>query len=236
MIHEDRGHGGADSGAVYGGVKEKDINLDIGKNFTKSLEKQGIKYSSTRTTDKTVSNGVRVQMVRNSKNKYCISNHVNSFKHNEGSGWEIWVSQYSNQKLAKEILKEFANLGLDVTRGVKTRKLKDGSDYYFMHRNTGNVETLIIEHGFITSDKDRAYITKAENRVKLANAITKAICKVEGLPYISPDDSKNDSNTNVSDTMFRVVTGSFRERKNAEIRISELKSLGYDSFIDIYRE
>ncbi|MGL5549418.1 MAG: SPOR domain-containing protein, partial [Culicoidibacterales bacterium] len=35
-------------------------------------------------------------------------------------------------------------------------------------------------------------------------------------------------------TMYRVVTGSFSSKANADKRVSDLKAKGFDSFIDVY--
>ena len=37
-----------------------------------------------------------------------------------------------------------------------------------------------------------------------------------------------------AETYYRVIVGSFKNRTNAENRVKELKSLGYDSFIDTF--
>jgi N-acetylmuramoyl-L-alanine amidase len=36
--------------------------------------------------------------------------------------------------------------------------------------------------------------------------------------------------------MYRVVTGSFSDKKNAEDRVKELKAKGFDSFLDAYQK
>jgi len=47
----DAGHGGKDPGAIYGGISEKDLNLDIAKRLYTLLENQGIQLYMTRTND-----------------------------------------------------------------------------------------------------------------------------------------------------------------------------------------
>ena len=48
------GHGGPDSGAVYGGRRESDANLDIGLQLRAMLEASGIEVVMTRTADRAV--------------------------------------------------------------------------------------------------------------------------------------------------------------------------------------
>lgn len=42
--------------------------------------------------------------------------------------------------------------------------------------------------------------------------------------------------TTTKETYYRVVTGSFKSRKNANDRVDELKKKDFDSFIDIYKK
>ena len=52
VIAIDPGHGGAASGATYGGVKEKDVNLTIAKYIKTYLEEyDGVQVYLTRSTD-----------------------------------------------------------------------------------------------------------------------------------------------------------------------------------------
>jgi len=51
VIVIDAGHGGQDPGAQYGGVNEKDINLDIALQLYKTLSSKGYKVLLTREKD-----------------------------------------------------------------------------------------------------------------------------------------------------------------------------------------
>ena len=44
------------------------------------------------------------------------------------------------------------------------------------------------------------------------------------------------SNANSEKTYYRVVAGSFTDRKNAEKIVEELKKKGYSAFVDIYKK
>lgn len=66
-------------------------------------------------------------------------------------------------------------------RKAFTKQNKSGGDYYFMHRNTGSVETVIIEHGFASNINDAKKLSA--NWQKYAEADVKAICKYIGVEY-----------------------------------------------------
>lgn len=231
-ITNDYGHGGADSGAVFGKIYEKVYTLDIGKRVTEGLKRHGVIIEETRKVDTTLANGTRTAIVRSSGAKYCISHHINA---GGGTGAEVLISKYNDGKLANLILQELGKLGLK-NRGAKKRTLNNGQDYYFMHRLTGNVTTLIIEYCFIDTKKDRDFLLVESNRQKMADAVVKAICKHEGIKYkdVVPTPPKPTPST--QGQFYRVVTGSYGDRENAEKQLQKLKKAGFDSFIDIYKK
>src|SRR5699024_3932483 len=193
-IFLDAGHGGKDSGATAGGKREKDFTLDIDNRIAKLLKVNGFTIQRTRTKDTFVDSTPRATKVKNSKAKYCVSSHINA---GGGVGAEVLISQHNDGQLAREILKNLSTLGLN-NRGTKKRKLNNGKDYYFMHRLTGNVTTLIVEYCFIDTKKDRDFISKSSNRQKCAEAVVKAICKVEGVEYKTSTSSNTKPSTGTS--------------------------------------
>ena len=78
----DAGHGGTDSGAVGGGIIEKDLTLQISNYIYKRLNELGIPVKMTRTTDETVNPSDRVRRVLNAygndPNVLVVSNHINA--------------------------------------------------------------------------------------------------------------------------------------------------------------
>src|SRR5699024_2032390 len=193
-IFLDEGDGGKASGGSAGGKKEKDFTVDIDDRISKLSKVYELTIQRTKTKDTFVDSTPRANKVKNSGAKYCISSHINA---GGGTGAEVLISQYTDGKLAIEILKNLEKLGLR-NRGAKKRKLNNGQDYYFMRRLTGNVTTLIVEYCFIDTKKDRDFISKSSNRQKCAEAVVKAICKVEGVEYKTSTSSNTKPSTGTS--------------------------------------
>ncbi|WP_269813795.1 MULTISPECIES: N-acetylmuramoyl-L-alanine amidase [Paraliobacillus] len=181
----DPGHGGDDPG---GGSNdkwvEKDLVLQISLYQSKRYKELGIPVELTRNTDQTLSPTGRVRTVKMSGARYCHSNHINA---GGGDGAEFIHSIYSDGRMAKSLASKLKSTGQNVRR-IFTRTLPNSKskDYYFMHRETGEVETIIIEYGFADSLKDdRTQLEK--NWEMYAEAVVQGFCEFAGYDYFAPD-------------------------------------------------
>lgn len=181
----DPGHGGRDPGGGSNSqFKEKDFVLKISKYQLKRFKELGVDVSLTRTSDKYIDSTPRANIVKNSGADYCISNHINA---GGGNGAETIHSIYSDGKLATRILEGLKDAGQRIRR-VYTKKNSSGADWYFMHRQTGNVETVICEYAFADTKKDSDRLIK--NWKKYAEAVVKAFCEHIGVKYDKESTAK----------------------------------------------
>ena len=202
----DPGHGGTDSGAIGNNQKEKDYSLKISKYMYDRFKELGIPVAITRDTDKTLSPTERVSKILssfgNDPNVIVISNHLNS---GGGSGAEVIYALRNNNTLANNILDNIKNIGQKVRRTYQRRLPSNMTkDYYFIHRNTGNTEPLIVEYGFIDDKNNIDFLNN--NYQELAEAVIKAIMNYKGLPYIPPVGSSVSTYTvKKGDTLYSIA-------------------------------
>ena len=180
----DPGHGGDDPGAVGNGIIEKDLNLEISKEMYNIFNSLGIPVYITRLDDKTLSPEERVKLVLNAfgndSKVIVISNHINA---GGGDGAEIIYALRNNNTLADYVAEELVAAGQNYRKSYQRRLPSDSSkDYYFMHRDTGKTEPIIIEYGFLDSTGDDPEFLK-NNYKKLANAVVRGVSKYIDLPY-----------------------------------------------------
>ena len=183
----DPGHGGTDSGATGNNLLEKDYNLLISKYMYDRFKELGIPVAITRDSDTTLSPTDRVNTILNkfgnSSDVILISNHVNS---GGGEGAEVIYALKNKDTLAKRILENIGATGQETRKYYQRRLPSDTSkDYYFIHRNTGNLEPLIVEYGFIDNTKDVEFLK--ENYKELAEAVISAVANYIGVPYKAPN-------------------------------------------------
>lgn len=192
----DPGHGGNDPG---GGTnkywKEKDKVLEISLYQYKRLKELKIEVEMTRKSDVYINSKKRVKLVKQSKADICISNHINA---GGGEGAETIYSLNSKSKLADMIAEEIKEKGQKIRR-VFNRSYSEQRptvDYYYMHRDTGNVQTVIIEYGFADNQNDTERILS--NWKEYAEGVIKALCSYIGKEYVEPikeiDDNKSNNN------------------------------------------
>lgn len=95
----DAGHGGNDPGAVYGGVKEKDLTLKVVLRLGKKIEQgmPGVKVVYTRTTDKALASTKiedlqkRADIANKAEGDLFLSVHVNAAKSTSAKGVETLI-------------------------------------------------------------------------------------------------------------------------------------------------
>lgn len=183
----DPGHGGDDPGSSGNGIVEKDLNLEISKYMYDRLKSLGIPVTLTRTTDETVSPTERINRILdaygNNSNVIVVSNHINA---GGGDGAEVIYALRNSNKLANLILNNLEQEGQNVRDAFQRRLPSDTSkDYYFIHRNTGITQPIIVEYGFLDSTADDVSQLK-NNYEDYAEAVVRALAQYTNTPYKAP--------------------------------------------------
>ena len=219
----DYGHGGKDSGAILGNRKESNDVLSIGKEIAVEMRRHGVVVDETRTNDTTVSLNARSDFENNNAYDYFVSFHRNAFN-KKAHGVETFTYSQSSKKANELATKVQNNL---VKLGFTDRGTKEAN--FHVLRET-KAPAILIEMGFIDNAEDNKIFDSKRNEI--VKAITQAILSQLNIKYVDKIvvAKKVDKNTNVK-TFYRVVTGSFADKSNAEDRIIELKKAGFDSFI-----
>ena len=203
----DPGHGGIDSGARGNNQFEKDFTLKISKYMYDRLKELGIPVTITRDSDITLTPTERVNKILesfgNDPNVIVVSNHLNAGK---GTGAEVIYALRNNQTLADSILNNIGLTGQTKRKTYQRTLPSDPSkDYYFIHRNTGNTEPLIIEYGFIDGTKKEIDFLN-NNYKELAEAVIQSILNYKGIPYTKPSmDTPNTYIVKKGDSLYNIA-------------------------------
>src|SRR5947209_19454020 len=90
----DPGHGGQDSGAMCGGVLEKDLTLDVARRIDRLLDSEGIATLMTRLGDTYVSLADRTAFANRIRNCIFVSIHFNEGNKPVASGVETYYASH----------------------------------------------------------------------------------------------------------------------------------------------
>ncbi len=101
-----------------------------------------------------------------------------------GDGAEVIYALRNSSTLANDILKNIEATGQNVRKAYQRRLPSDTSkDYYFIHRNTGKTQPIIVEYGFLDSTGDDVDLLK-NHYEELTEAVVKGIAEYVGAKYV----------------------------------------------------
>lgn len=221
-IYIDPGHGGTDPGAIGNGLEEKNVTLAIATRVRNMLvnEYSNATVRMSRTGDQTVSLLQRTNDANAWGADYYMSIHINS---GGGTGYEDFIhnalsDSSSTAQLRNTIHAEIVKLNEMQNRGKK-------KDNFHVLRES-NMPAMLTENGFIDNASDAAKMKSTAWLDKAARGHVNGLAKALGLQKITSPPP--------SGVLYRVVTGSYTSRANADQQIVALKAKGFDSFIDIF--
>ncbi|WP_391563791.1 N-acetylmuramoyl-L-alanine amidase family protein [Paenibacillus cremeus] len=180
----DVGHGGIDSGTVYGDVLEKDINLAIAQKTYETLRKRGYCVLLNRSGDYALSSenlwlrsrsrhvkdlAQRSHLANEVKPKMLLSLHINSARRS-GKRGPLIIHQKNEQSKQLAIALQTA---LNPLYGTTEEPVMMGKKYYIL-RHT-KVPAVIVEMGFLTNAQDRAMLQKQDMQWSIAAKIADGV-------------------------------------------------------------
>lgn len=167
----DAGHGGSDPGSLANnGSEEKQYTLETAQKMQSQLESRGANVVMTRSGDTDVTLEEIASLPKKAAADLFVSIHFDAVKKNQARGFttfyyhddgSIAFGEAINNELAKRVPEKMPNRG------------NDFGDYYVLRKNT--VPAVLIEGGYIDSDKDFSYIKDANYQKKLAQSVVAGI-------------------------------------------------------------
>ena len=190
----DPGHGGADSGAMCGGVMEKNLTLDVARRVDRLLDSEGVATLMTRAGDSYVSLADRAAFGNRAKESIFISIHFNednkpvasgvetyyaAHQINSGSIFGSWLPFFSrppsnspkpeSQSLAGFIQEALVARTRSIDRGTQAKQ-------FFVIANVTS-PAVLIEGGFITNTDELSKLASVDYRDQLAAAVADGILR-----------------------------------------------------------
>lgn len=171
----DPGHGGTDSGAVSGGVYEKNINLSVAKKVRDLLNVKGATVIMTRDSDPSgeLLLETRKNLARQKNPDLFISLHCDAYDSASPKGVTLFYYKCYSQPLA-------ASLSASILASYKS-KLGYTTDnrgvnfYPFSVTRIENCPSVLIEYGFMTNPTERDILTSSAGQDAMAQGTVDGI-------------------------------------------------------------
>src|SRR5215831_10348324 len=190
----DPGHGGQDSGAMCGGLLEKDLTLDVARRIDRLLDSEGIATLMTRVGDTYVSLADRAAFANRVRNCIFVSIHFNEDNQPVASGVETYYAAHQitagsflaswlpflwrplsdspnaeGRNLAELIQEAVVARTGTIDRGTQARQ-------FFVIANVTS-PAVLVEGGFLTNKEDISKLATEDYRDQIAAAVADGILR-----------------------------------------------------------
>jgi N-acetylmuramoyl-L-alanine amidase len=190
----DPGHGGRDSGAMCGGILEKDLTLDVARRIDRLLNSEGIATLMTRAGDTYVSLADRAAFANRVRRCIFVSIHFNEDNQPVATGVETYYAAHQitagsllaswlpflwrplsdspnpeSQNLAGLVQESLVARTRAVNRGTQARQ-------FFVIANVTS-PAVLIEGGFLTNKEDISKLATEDYRDQIAAAVSDGILR-----------------------------------------------------------
>ncbi len=168
VVAFDPGHGGRDSGASKGGIREKDVNWKVANLAADILRNSGFGAILVRAENQNPSFDERISAAYRAKAVLMVSIHTNSYTDGGPQGTEAWYQPKEakeNRRLAQLLADTVSSRAGTTNRGVRVGKAP------FPYAMPG----ALIELAFLSNENERDMLVNNPNL--FAQAIAEAVVK-----------------------------------------------------------
>lgn len=204
MIVIDPSKGGRESGVTGNGIVEKDYNLLISEYIFNRLKSLGADVKIIRTTDEYISEDDRANKILNAYGNNSKVVALSNMFGNTGSGAEIIYALRNNSNLASALAENLDDAGLTVSKYYQRRSENDTSkDYYNIQKDTGLIETIIVNYGNINNINEA---TNIKNEWEdYAEAVVKSLANYTNVPYYKEGESQEIYTVKKGDSLWKIA-------------------------------
>lgn len=220
-IFIDPGHSKVDPGAV-GFEIERDLNEKVSAFMNEYLLAN---YECETKIDPVTTNSTIT--VTNAANEWgadlFVSNHFNA---GGGDGYEALVYSAETKPLGNLFVKHVMAIGQN-SRGVKFRPSLNVL-------KLTNMPAILNEGAFVDNKKDIQDWNDDAELKKLGEAYAKAAAEYLDLPKkinIKVETESKSETVTTTEKLYRVQTGAFSKKKNADAEYAKVKASGFDAYM-----
>jgi len=219
LIAIDAGHGYNTPGKRSpDGMQEYAFNRAVAKEVILLLEKTGIQTIKTHHDSKDVPLTQRTNLANQKRADYFISIHANAFGNgswNDANRIETYIHP-AKESQAKPLALALHQALIKGT-GRRGRGIKQ-ADFHVLRETA--MPAILLECGFMTNREEKTLLASNSYREKCGRIIADSIIQFLGVKAPAA-------------TLYRVQTGVFSSKNNAEQQVKQLQIAGFEAAIGI---
>ena len=176
LVVLDPGHGGSAPGAVYDGVEEKDINLQVALRVEELLEDQeNLSVRLTRGEDTDLGLYEREQLAHDAGADLFESIHTNALEQTDYEGIFTYFWTSKSEQAAQVIQNAVVEATGGVDRGIR-------SEEFVVIRET-KMPAVLVEMGFMTCPEELERLIDPDYQDKLAQGLVDGILALQAQAH-----------------------------------------------------
>lgn len=220
----DAGHGGNDAGVSSNeGLQEKDLSLAIARQIKQSASAYNLKIVMTRDEDVSPTLKDRTMMASSIQADMIISIHVgNTENTKQDNGFDIYVTNKNQQTVEDSKI-----LGQSIATQIKSLyhvgPIKQRKEKGIWILDAAHCPAVLIECGYISNERDVAFISDIQNQQKIAKKILDGIVNYQSASQGNP----------IADT---IPPGKKIRDSLNEVRLQREAQKGHDKIEESHRE
>lgn len=227
----DAGHGGTDPGAVGNGLQEKNLTLTISKKIADILKGYDCSVKLSRTGDQTLSLKQRTDDANKWGADYLLSVHINA---GGGTGYEDFIY---NGKVNANTVKYRDIIHTEIVKQLTNVRNRGKKKANFHMVRQSKMPAMLSENLFIDTKADADKLKDSNFIYKVAEGHANGLIKALDLKQKKQVSKSSPPASSNKEIFFRVVAGSFKDRKNAVNQMDKLNKLGMNGvFIDRFEK
>ncbi len=226
------GHGGRDPGAVNNRInlRESDAVLRVCLACRDHLNENysGHRLVLPRNTDIFVGLPTRRDITRREGGDLYVSMHMNAFHDTSANGFETFTLNgpvYEETRRNQDIIHKHIMMYLS-TLGIRDRGQKRSR-----HWEPVNVpaSVVLVEYLFVSNDRE------GRHALDMGKCKAMGVATAEGIAEAMRLKRKQFVEPIEEGIFYRVIAGSYQDRRNAELMCENLRRQGIAAFIDIQK-
>ncbi|MCM8901337.1 N-acetylmuramoyl-L-alanine amidase [Caldicoprobacter algeriensis] len=209
-------------------IREWEFNYPTAQKLKQVLERCGLETIMVSDTQEDTPLATRVSRANNAKADVFVSIHFNAFKGEWGTHGGVETHYYPTSEKGKR-LAQLVQAELAKATGLRDRGIW-ASNFYVLRET--KMPAILCECGFMDNMEEAKLMLDENYQWTVAEAIGRGICAYLGVNYVPKPEPKKEEIA-PEGKFYKVQVGAFKERKNAEALLEQLKRAGFPGFIKL---